>query len=270
MFENFYKTFCDTIIAQFKIPRKGATMILLVLSTIVIIINKCIFHYSIAAKGSFLLQLIYGIWIFSCMSIPVKAYNEYCDKKDAEKAINIRDEEQKKKEEKEIEDAKAKINEYLEIMESCDYDEQEILTKFYYHQTTSVTIKYSQQTYVHCINHKGLKFISYSEDKAYLNTIGLKIINKYFDKVKPQFFEMMDSFSNEEVKLLKEFAEQDTEEIYLYKKEIKIAKKLIEKFENNDFYNISLFEDCLRISTLNLCYISRYFEEKEANFSLSK
>lgn len=81
---------------------------------------------------------------------------------------------------------------------------------------------------------------------------------------------MMDSFSNEEVKLLKEFAEQDTEEIYLYKKEIKIAKKLIEKFENNDFYNISLFEDCLRISTLNLCYISRYFEEKEANFSLSK
>lgn len=87
MFENFYKTFCDTIIAQFKIPRKGVTMILLVLSTIVIIINKCIFHYSIAAKGSFLLQLIYGIWIFSCMSIPVKAYNEYCDKKMQKKQL---------------------------------------------------------------------------------------------------------------------------------------------------------------------------------------
>lgn len=270
MFENFFKTFCETIIAQIKIPRKGATMILFALSAIVILINKYVFHYAIAAKGSLLLQLIYGICIFSFMSIPVKAYNEYCDNKDAEKAINIRNEEQKKKEEKEIEDAKAKINEYLEIMESCDYDEQEILTKFYYHQTTSVAIKHSQQTYVHCIHHKGLKFISYSDDKAYLTTIGLKIINKYFDKAKPQFFEMIDSFSNNEIKLLKEFADKDTDELYLYKKEIKIAKKLIEKFENNDFYNISLFEDCLRISTLNLCYISRYFEEKETNSSLSK
>lgn len=264
MFENFYKTFCDTIIAQFKIPRKGVTMILLVLSTIAIIINKCVFHYSIAAKGSLLLQLIYAIWIFSFMSIPVKAYNEYCDKKDAEKAL---EEEKEKYEEK--------LNKYFEAFDYCDYFEKEVLAKFYLNQLTSCYAKSEEITTIQDMKIKGFDFISYNDTglmsrSMIVSMYGLKLISKYFDKKKPEFFTLLNNLNPKEIKLIKDFVINDEEQIELYKNEIKTAKSIISKFENANFAHIYIDTNgFFTISTLYLAYLTQYFEEKEANFSLS-
>lgn len=256
MIEKFVDTLCKTIIAQCKLPRKGVSLILFILSSIAIAANKCIFHYAIAPKGSILLQLFYGLWIYSVMAIPVRAYNQYCDKKDAEKKEN----EAKQK-------AKEKLNEYFEMFDYCSYDEKEVLAKFYKAQLTSCTARGSEITSIKSMSQKGINILSYNGSETLGGTIitsssGLKIINKYFDKQKTEFFELLKTLDEKEIKLLKDFVDTDDEQITLYKKEVKIAKSIITKFENAKFDDIYIdAEDLFTISTLYLVYLYRFFSE---------
>lgn len=257
MLEKLLNTFCNSIIAQFKLPRKGVMMILFLLSSIAIAVNKCIFHYSIAPKGSLLLQLFYGLWIYSVMTIPVRAYNEYCDKKDAAKKEN----EAKQK-------AKEKLDEYFEMFDYCSSDEKEILAKFYAAQQTSCPASGSEISSVKSMTQKSINILSYNGYESSGGTIitsssGLKIITKYFDREKPEFFELLNSLEQEEIKLLKDFVNLDDEQITLYKKEIKIAKAIINKFENTKFDDIYIdAEGYFTIPTLYLAYLRQYFLEE--------
>ncbi len=67
--------------------------------------------------------------MYSFVAIPIRAYNEYCDKQDAEK----QEQENKKKSE---EGGKK----YFEIFELCTESEQDILAKFYINQTSTCYI----------------------------------------------------------------------------------------------------------------------------------
>lgn len=254
MLENFFKTFCNTIIAQLKIPRKGALMLLLILSSIAIAINKWIFHYSIATKGSLLLQIMYFAWMYSFISIPIKAYNEYCNKKDVEK---IKKEENKKAEEK--------FEKYFKELDYCDIDEKEILVKFYSNQTTSCYAKAKEINTIEGMRKKGIEFISYNGSNVLggsmlTNAGGLAIINRYFDKDKPKFFSMLDNFEEKEIELLKDFVYNNDNQIEIAKKQNKIANSIINKFEQQGFGDIYI-ADFFTISNLYLAYLNRYFEE---------
>ena len=172
MINDLFETFCKTIISQFKIPRKGVALMLFILSSFAIVINKWVFHYSIASKGSILLQIIYLSWMYSIFAFLAKIYNEYCNKKDVEKA---KLEEQQKYEEK--------LNKYLEIIEYCTLDEKEQLSLFYLNQTTSIYTDNLQL--IRDMHNKGLTFISANSSFDYSGTAiispkGLKIITKYF------------------------------------------------------------------------------------------
>lgn len=255
MIEDFLNNLCKTIITQFKIPRKGVSVILLILSSIAIAVNKCIFHYTIAPKGSILLQIFYGLWIYSVMAIPVKAYNQYCDKKDVQKKENEYNQK-----------AQENVNHYMEMFELCDNDEQEVLAQFYYQQCTSVSVK--NVAVVRAMKNKGIDLLSFEgsfsdSGKALTSTTGLKLITQYFDKQKPDFFELINALDEKEVKLLKDFINLDDEQISLYKKEIKIAKSIINKFKNTNFDDIYIdAEGFFTIPTLYLAYLHRYFSEK--------
>lgn len=257
MLEKLLNTFCNSIISQFKLPRKGIMVILFLLSSVAIAVNKCIFHYSIAPKGSLLLQLFYGLWIYSVMAIPVRAYNEYCDKKDEVKREN----EEKQK-------AKEKLNDYFEAFDYCSYDEKAALAKFYAAQLTSCDANSSEIKSVKSLKQKNINFLTYNGEVAYGGTIitsssGLKIITKYFDREKPKFFELLNSLEQEEIKLLKDFVNLDDEQITLYKKEIKIAKAIINKFENTKFDDIYIdAKGYFTIPTLYLAYLRQYFLEE--------
>lgn len=254
MIEKFINTLCKTIITQCKLPRKGSSVILFILSSIAIAVNKCIFHYTIAPKGSILLQLFYGLWIYSVMAIPVRAYHEYCDKKDAQK---------KEKEEKQK--AKENIDHYMEMFNLCDTEEQTVLVQFYYQQLTSIRVK--NVAVVRAMKNKGIDLLSFDgsfsdSGKALTSTTGLKLITHYFDKQKPDFFEILNSLDEKEIKLLKDFINLDDEQITLYKKEVKTAKSIINKFQHTKFNDIYIDNDgFFTIPTLYLAYLHRYFSE---------
>ena len=150
-------------------------MILFALSAIVILINKYVFHYAIAAKGSLLLQLIYGICIFSFMSIPVKAYNEYCDKKDAEKA------KEKKEEERTIQKQK-----YFKILSYCCSEEINLLKKFLNTETNTIYLENDEDDYVKTLRAKGIDFIvicsseHYRDDNICISVYGREILKEFF------------------------------------------------------------------------------------------
>lgn len=257
MLQELIDNLCKTIITQCKLPRKGCSVILLLLSSIAIALNKCIFHYTIAPKGSILLQVFYALWIYSVMAIPVKAYNQYCDKKDAQKKEN----EEKQK-------AKEKLNDYFEMFDYCSDDEKNVLAKFYGAQLTSCRANGSEIESLKNMTQKHINILSYNGYETLGGTIitsssGLKIINKYFDKQKPEFFELLNSLDEKEIKLLKDFINFNDEQITLYKKEIKIAKSIINKFKTTKFNDVYINpEGFFTIPTLYLAYLHCYFSEK--------
>lgn len=172
MINDFIETFCKNIIAQIRIPRKGVIVILFILTSVFISINKLYFHYSIAPKDSLLLQILYGLWFYSIAAICIKAYNEYCDKKDAQKA-----------EEEKLQKARERVNEYFEMFDYCDNEEKKILKKFYTSQKTSIYV--NNVAVVRAMNLKGIKFLTCegsfdNPGKALISSRGLKIITKYF------------------------------------------------------------------------------------------
>ncbi len=246
---DFFEIFCKSIVAQLKIPRKGVLMFLLILSSILILVNKLWFHYSIAPKGSLLLQLFYGLWIFAFASIPIKAYNEYCDKKDEEKKN------------------KEKLKSYFEMLDFCAYEEKKIFEKFYYNQTTSCNANGAEIKIAGNLSHKNIDILGCSGSelfggKIFTSPSGLKLINIYFDKQKPEFFKLLKDLEPQEVNLLKKFVNDNDEQISLNKKEVKIAKTLISKVTNTQFSDFYIDENgFFTIPTLYLAYLDQYFSK---------
>ena len=165
---DFFETFCKSIVTQLKIPRKGVLMFLLILSSILILVNKLWFHYSIAPKGSLLLQLFYGLWIFAFASIPIKAYNEYCDKKDEERRIN-------------------KLAQgYLNIIKLSSEQEKKIFERFYSSKTIFLDATGEEIKIVMMLKENGLSFLGYQGSiiyggNIYITPNGLKLITEYFE-----------------------------------------------------------------------------------------
>lgn len=251
MFEKVMKQFCTSMVSQMKIPRKGALMILLTFTSLIILVNKVVFNYSLAPKGSGLLQLVYGLWFFSLCGIFIKIYNEYSDKKDTKK------EELRKQQERE-----QLFNKYFRNFELCDYEETKILAKFYLAQSTSITASYNERACADAMYSKDIEIlISKSQAEKIVTTSGgLKIINAYFDRNKLEFFELVNSLEDCERKLLKDFVDNDNKQISLYKNEIRIAKSIISKFSDtkyNDFYIDA--DDFFTTSTLVQAYLIQYF-----------
>lgn len=247
---DFFETFCKSIVTQLKIPRKGVLMFLLILSSILILVNKIWFHYSIAPKGSFLLQLFYGLWIFAFASIPIKAYNEYCDKKDEKKKLD------------------KKIQIYIQTIELCAYEEKKIFEKFYYNQTISINATGTEITATIGLIKNGINFLSYQGSmtfggKIYISPSGLNLITEYLDKQKPEFFKLLKDLEPQEVNLLKKFVNDNDEQISLNKKEVKIAKTLISKVTNTQFSDFYIDENgFFTIPTLYLAYLDQYFSKE--------
>lgn len=255
MINKFFETFCKTIVTHFKIPRKGVSVILfLFMSLIIFLLNKFTSLQTIIPNGSIFSQLLYAIWLYSIITPIIKTYNEYCDQKDAEKAKQGK---QQKSQEQ--------ISFYMEAFALCDWEEEKLLTSFYYQQTTSIRVE--NVAVVRAMKNKGIDIFSYEDSyfdsrKALTSTTGLKIINKYFDRQKPQFFELLKKLDEKELKLIKQFVEFDDEQLSLYKKEIKIAKSIINKFKETQFDNIYIdTEGFLTIPTLYLAYLKQYFSE---------
>lgn len=257
MFEKILNSFSEIIISQFKLPRKGAAMILFVLTSLTIALNKWYFNYSIIPHNSILLQILYALWLFSVYSIPIKLYNQYCDKKEIEK-----------QELKQNQTTKAKNEKYIKSFDACDYEEIKIFEKFYYHQTTSIDIKMEEVDIIDGLRIKNFEFISANQisgrlgGKAYISLNGLNLINQYFDRDKSKFFDLLNSLQEKELKLLKDFVNNDDEQISLYKKEIKIANSIINKFTDTKFNAFYIdINGFFTIPTLYLAYLIQYFSK---------
>lgn len=253
MINDLFETICKSIITQFNIPRKGVTMILFAfMSLIILLLNKYQALQSFIPNGCILSQLLYGVWIYSIVAPIIKGYNEYCDKKDAKKRA-LKDEQE----------VKEKLSRFLETIEYCTPDEKEKLALFYLNQTTSINT--DNLELIRIMNKKGLPFIYTNLDYsgyAYTTNAGLKIINKYFDKQKPAFFEVLDGLEDAEIKLLYDFIKMNDEQISLYKKEKITAKNIILKFNGKNFDDIYIDSDgFFTISILYHAYLDKYFFE---------
>lgn len=158
-----------------------------------------------------------------------------------------------------------KINHYCESFDYCDKEEQKVLTRFYYSQTTSIYIE--NVAIVRAMINKGIDIFSFEAAflegaKALTSKEGLMIINKFFDKRKTEFFKLLNILNPEEIKLMKDFVNNGENQIILYKKEIKIAKSIISKFKSRKFEDIYINTDGdLTISILYLAYLKQYFQE---------
>lgn len=257
MLEKFLNSFSEIIISQFKLPRKGAAMILFVLTSLTIALNKWAFNYSIIPHNSILLQILYALWLFSVYSIPIKIYNQYCDKKDIEKQKLELNQTTKDKNEK-----------YIKFFDTCDYEEIKIFEKFYYHQKTSIDIGMEEIDIINGLRIKNFEFISATgisgrlAGKAYISINGLNLIKKYFNRDKPNFFDILNSLDEKELMLFKDFVNNNDKQIRLYKKEIKIANSIINKFAGTKFNSFYIdTEGFFTISTLYLAYLTQYFSE---------
>lgn len=112
------------------------------------------------------------------------------------------------------------------------------------------------------LSHKNIDILGYSGSelfggKIFTSPLGLKLINIYFDKQKPEFFKILKDLEPQELNLLKKFVKNNDEQISLNKKEVKIAKTLITQF--SDFYIDE--NGFFTIPTLYLAYLDQYFSK---------
>lgn len=264
--KNFIASIIESTVKQFKLPRKGISIILFVVLSAIILIDMYIYDNSIDFSGSPLRQLIYGIWIWSIFAFFAKCYNEYCDKKDIRQAEIEKRKTEQELEEKHKQDAKNKLNEYMECIDTCNIDECSILIKFYISNRTSIDITYEELSYVAVLNNKGLGFIGGRSCGvgaiAYVTPSGLKIIRAYYDRDKKKIFEFFKTLDKDDLKLLKEFDEYNDTEIFLSRNKKK-AKNLVNKFLDGDFGHIwyDSERESLNITDLYLDFIKQYFME---------
>lgn len=261
MFEKFLNKLCEMFLTQLKFPRKGAAMILLLFVSIAIVVNKYIFSYSLAPKGSLLLQFIYFLWMYSFVAIPIRAYNEYCDKQDAEK----QEQENKKKSE---EGGKK----YFEIFELCTESEQDILAKFYINQTSTCYIDKNQVSTVKGMILKGINFLKNTCDyslginNCIITPQGMKIINQYFDKDKEKYFQFFATLDAKSLDFIEQFYLMHDTQLVPEKGNKRLATSVITEFHRSGFDDIywDSYNGWVSISETYLAYISLYFEQKKS------
>ena len=263
--KEFFINIFNLLLEHVRLQRKGVSAILFTIITIAILYDVFYSHHPIDFTGSLMQQIIYILWIFSIFSLLKQFYNEYCDKKDAEKLKQEQIKEKEREQLKNIEKAKNRINEYFEMFDLCSDEEKDILCLFYCKQNTTVDV--NNVAIIRAMHNKGLSFLTYEGSfdhcgKALCSATGLKIINKYFDNKKENFFKFLNRLEEKEINLLKDFYSVDNNIITLYKREIRIAKSIIKKFNSENYDNIYIYSDnkYFEISNLYFAYLKKYFQ----------
>ena len=259
MFEKFLNKLCEIFLAQLKFPRKGVVMIIFLFSTIVIFVNKFVFNYSIAPKESPLLQFIYFMWLVSFVAIPIRMYNEYCDKRELEKS-----------KQDEIKKLEEKNKKYFEMFDYCPEEERDLLAKFYINQTSTCYISDGQANIVSAMRLKGFDFINTNYDptsfsyKCLISSRGLKLIKQYFDKDKEKYYQFFDSLEAKYIEFVEQFYLKNDNHLVPEKGNKKTAVAVILEFHKHGFEDIywDSFNKWISISETYLAYITCYFEDK--------